>query len=359
MASWLSFVRWEPRQYLALALGVPFALLRLGVYGLENGELPFAITWIGVLIAAWLGGLWPAILVSLIGLAVGNQVLASADKPTLAVGGVAFYVLFALVLIVPADLYHRVSRRRRVDQALLADMGVRMQRVARLNAMGELAGALAHELNQPLTAIASYADAAHWVLKRDPPDGEQAAELLQKILRQTDRSREIISRIRGQLSGADLKLEPQSLRVMFEEATEIGLARARDALELRFELDRTVDLVLADRIQVEQVMVNLVRNAAEAMAASTPRELRIGSTRGEDGFVECYVADRGPGVSACVQARLFEPFASDKEEGMGMGLAVSRTIVEGHGGRIWADPNPAGGAVFRFTLRTAEGGTAR
>ncbi|MBI1198293.1 MAG: hypothetical protein GC203_10560 [Phenylobacterium sp.] len=341
-----------------MGLGLPFALARLGLYGLEPGALPFALTWIGVLVAAWLGGLWPAIVVSLVGLAVGNHVLTSGGKPPLGAGGVAFYVAFTLVLAVPADLYHRIASRRRADQRLLADMSQRMHRMARLNAMGELAGTLAHELNQPLTAIAGYADTARVLLRRDPPGVEQATQMLEKVLRQVERSRGIISRVRGQVAGGDLDLRPQSLRAMFDEAAEIGLARDRQHLDLQVELDRGADQVLADRIQIEQVMVNLLRNAAEAMAETRARELRIGSTPAGDGFVECFVADRGPGVSPEISARLFEPFATDKAEGMGVGLAVSRTIVEGHGGRIWAEPNPGGGAVFRFTLRSQQGGAA-
>jgi C4-dicarboxylate-specific signal transduction histidine kinase len=351
-------VRWTPRQLMAVGLGLPFALLRPALYGIEHGALPFAFTWIGVLVAAWVGGLWPTLVVSLAGLAVGNHILVEAGKAPLGPGGVLFYTLFMLVLAVPAELYHRISRRRRADQQLLADMGQRLQRAARLNAMGELAGTLAHELNQPLTAIASYAEAARLVLARQPGDSERAAGLLVKILGQTERARGIITRIRGQVSGEALDLKPQSLREMAEEATEVALARARDALDLRLNLDRSADRVLADRIQVEQVMINLVRNAAEAMAGSPTRELRIGSAPAGDGFVECYVADRGPGIAPEVQERLFQPFASDKAEGMGVGLAVSRTIVEGHGGRIWAEPNPGGGAIFRFTLRSAVGGAA-
>ena len=358
LGSWARVVRWTPRQLAALGLGLPFALLRPALYGLQDGVLPFAFTLIGVLIAAWVGGLWPTLVVSLVGLAVGNHILIEAGKPPLGPGGVLFYALFMLILAVPAELYHRVSRRRRADQQLLADIGQRVQRTSRLNAMGELAGTLAHELNQPLTAIASYAEAARLLLERQPSEPQRAAALLVKILGQTERARGTISRIRGQVSGEALDLKPQSLRQMVEEATEVGLARARDALDLRFSLDRNADRVLADRIQIEQVMINLVRNAAEAMAGSPTRELRIGSAPAGDGFVECYVADRGPGVAPEVQPQLFQPFASDKAEGMGVGLAVSRTIVEGHGGRIWAEPNPGGGAVFRFTLRCAPAGAA-
>jgi hypothetical protein len=137
-------VRWTPRQLMAVGLGLPFALLRPALYGIEHGALPFAFTWIGVLVAAWVGGLWPTLVVSLAGLAVGNHILVEAGKAPLGPGGVLFYTLFMLVLAVPAELYHRISRRRRADQQLLADMGQRLQRAARLNAMGELAGTLAH-----------------------------------------------------------------------------------------------------------------------------------------------------------------------------------------------------------------------
>lgn len=355
MISWVRTVRWEPRQYAAVAIGVPIVLLRLSLGKVLGAEAPFILTWVGILAATWVGGLWPALIVAAMGLGIGEYVLLSGGKAGLRAVGVLIYILFALALAVPGEMYRHMVRRRETDAKLLAEMRIRLDRVARLNAMGELAGTLAHELNQPLTAISSYADAARWMLKSTPPQTEEAGDILQKIVRQTGRTREIMARVRGYVTGSELELTPQSLSGMFQEAVEVGLVGAvGDGLSMRFEFDDSADQVLSDRIQLQQVMVNLIRNAAEAMANAPRRELRIGSRAIEDSRVECHVADRGTGISAEVAASLFQPFATDKSNGMGIGLAVSRTIVEGHGGKIWAENNADGGAVFRFTLMRAE-----
>ncbi|WP_337186274.1 ATP-binding protein [Phenylobacterium sp.] len=355
MTSVMRVFRWLPREVVATVLGVLIISLRLAFTGVPDGEMPFALVWLGVLVAAWIGGFGPATVASAVGLAIGQYILVSGGKSGIGFTGLAFYALFSLILIVPAEIYHRMKRRRQADQRLLADMTERLNRTGRLNAMGELAGALAHELNQPLTAISNYAGAAQYLARNNPTAAEDIAGLLDKIVGQTERSRGIISGIRRRLAGQDLQMAPESLSAMFEEAAEIALpSSAREPIAVRYAFHREADRVMADRIQIQQVMVNLVRNAAEAMAGSPHRELRIGSKLAADGLVECYVADRGPGVSPAMHEKLFQPFATDKAEGMGVGLAMSRTIVEAHGGRISADPNPVGGAIFRFGLRPAE-----
>jgi two-component system sensor kinase FixL len=331
----------------------------LALTELVGAAAPFLTTWIGLVIAAWAGGLLPALIVGGAGYAAGYYILASQGEPTPGPGGVVIYVIFVLLMAVPGELYQRMAARRKADRRMMEDMRLRLARVSRLNAMGELAGTLAHELNQPMTAIASYADAAGWMLKSNPNSTEEVGELLQKIVGQTRRVRDIVGRIRGRVTGDDLHLKTESLRSVVEEAVEaIAPAVERDGLVVRCAFDAAADKVLADRIQVQQVVVNLVRNALEAMDGGPRRELRIGSQPVDTELVECCIADTGPGISPEVLPDLFQPFATDKVEGTGIGLAVCRTIVEGHGGRIWAEAAPGGGAAFRFTLRRMGSGDA-
>jgi two-component system sensor kinase FixL len=355
----MRLVRWGLRDFLVVGLCVPIALSRLALTELVGPAAPYLTTWIGVVIAAWAGGLLPGLIVGAVGFAAGNYVLVSQGAPTPGPFGVGIYVIFVLLMAVPGEFYQRMAARRKADRRVMEDMRGRLARVSRLNAMGELAGTLAHELNQPMTAIASYADAAGWMLKSNPASTEEVAELLQKIVGQTRRVRDIVGRIRGRVTGEELHPTVQSLRQMVEEAVEaIAPAAERGGLVVRCTFDPNVDLVLADRIQVQQVVVNLVRNALEAMEGAPRRELRITSGPGGGDLAECCIADTGPGISAEILPDLFQPFASDKAEGTGIGLAVCRTIVEGHGGRIWAEAAPGGGAAFRFTLRRAGGGEA-
>jgi two-component system sensor kinase FixL len=146
----------------------------------------------------------------------------------------------------------------------------------------------------------------------------------------------------------------ESLSKLIEEAGALGLAGAREqGVKLRFNLDSSLDLVLADRVQIQQVLVNLFRNALEAMAGSSHRELIATNVRAADDMIEVAISDTGQGFGNDVQPNLFRPFFTTKETGMGVGLSISKTIIETHGGRMWAENNDAGGATFRFTLPAA------
>jgi len=344
-----------PSSLLAVGIGMPIVLLRIPLQGVLGASSPLILSWPATMIAAFIGGFWPAIAVSLVGLAVGQWVLTTAGSRPLGPGGIVIFMAFGLVFAVAGDLRKRGLARAKADAARLDDMQRRLVNVARLNAMGEIAATLAHELNQPLTAIAGYAGAAHRLVERNGAEPAGVAELLEKIDGQTARARHIVGRIRGYVTQGDLVLKPQSISEMFQEARAVAIATAEGdrPTTLRDDFDPTADQVLADRIQVQQVMVNLVRNAVEAMAQSPRREVRIGARLKSEDLVEAFVADTGPGLPQDLAERLFEPFVSGKPDGMGIGLSISRSIVEAHGGEIRAEPNPDGGAVFHFTLRRA------
>ncbi|MBG0810217.1 PAS domain S-box protein [Methylosinus sp. H3A] len=241
----------------------------------------------------------------------------------------------------------------RAAEALLCELRSELAYAGRLAAMGELAGALAHEINQPFSAIATYVRTARWLLQRKPKQSAEVEDILAKAGAQAMRAGDIVRRLREFVTRGESVKTVQSLATLVEEAQSLGVAGARQVgarvvVAARGENDH----VLADRVQIQQVIVNLMRNAVEAMDGATRRELSL-STSSADGYARLDVADTGHGLKDGAGA-LFEPFRSTKATGMGIGLSISRSIVEAHGGRIWAEPNPQGGAIFSFTLPLAE-----
>jgi len=344
----------------ATALGGLLALSRISLQTLLGPNAPFITAWPGIMLAAFLGGFWPAILVTGIGLWVGHWVLETAEARPMGPGGAVVYFAFGLVFAIAGEARKRNLRRAREQAERLAALQAQMVQVARLNAMGEMAGSLAHELNQPLTAIGNYLNAAEQLLARGEAPTDRIGELVRKAGAQAIRAGQIVSRVRGRLDRGEIVTAEESASAMVQEAVDVARAGAgQDGVAVRCDFDRTADKVMADRVQVQQVVLNLVRNAAEAMAGCARRELRIASRAAEPGFLQFSVADTGPGISPEVADRLFQPFVSGKAGGMGVGLSISRSIIETHGGRMWVEANADGGATFHFTLvRAGEGNGA-
>jgi two-component system sensor kinase FixL len=240
-------------------------------------------------------------------------------------------------------------------QARLQELQSELVHVSRLSAMGEMASALAHELNQPLSAISNYMKGSRRLLAASTDANAPKIETaLDRAAEQAIRAGDIIRRLRNFVAREASEKRVESLSKLLEEAGALGLTGAREqGVILRFNLDPTCDLVLADRVQIQQVLVNLFRNALEAMAGSTHRELIATNARAADDMIEIAVSDTGHGFGHDGQANLFQPFFTTKETGMGVGLSISRTIIDTHGGRMWAETNEAGGATFRFTLPAA------
>ncbi len=237
-------------------------------------------------------------------------------------------------------------------QANLQQLQSELVHVSRLSAMGEMASALAHELNQPLAAISNYMKGSRRLLAASTdPNAATIETALDKASEQAIRAGQIIRRLREFVLRRESERRVESVGRLVEEAAALGLVGAREAgVLLKFHLDSANDLVVADRVQVQQVLVNLLRNAMEAMSESAERELTVASARVRDGMVEISVSDTGPGLPDTVLAHLFQPFFTTKEAGMGVGLSISRTIIEAHGGQMRAETNPRGGATFLFTL---------
>jgi len=229
--------------------------------------------------------------------------------------------------------------------------------VGRLSEMGTLASSLAHELNQPLTAIASYCQGAADLLE-GKPDAEQlelAREALRDTAEQALRAGQIVRRMRDFLSHGETEHRIESLSRIISEANALALVGSREhGIDVQVRLDPLADVVFVDRIQIQQVLFNLIRNAIEAMLESAVRSLCISTLTGPEGFVTVEIEDSGSGISESVASQLFQPFVTSKSTGMGIGLSICRTIIEAHGGRIWFEAGADSGTTFLFTLPLGE-----
>ena len=244
-----------------------------------------------------------------------------------------------------------VSAQRRVEE-LSRQQQERLQATARLVTMGEMASTLAHELNQPLAAISSYNTGCLNMLEHGSIAPDELTGVLQKIGKQAQRAAQIIRRVHAFVRRSEPKFETVDLNAVIREA--VGLVEpdaARRSVGIDVDLADGLPPVLADPVMIEQVAINLIRNGMDAMADTPRRERRLHlATRAEDGMLVFSVTDRGRGIDPEVAEKLFAPFFTTKEEGMGMGLNICRSIAELHRGRLSFEPNPDGGTIFRFTL---------
>jgi two-component system, LuxR family, sensor kinase FixL len=243
---------------------------------------------------------------------------------------------------------------RQQTEARLQELQAELVHVSRLTAMGEMASALAHELNQPLSAIANYMKGSRRLLENSADEHVgQVRDAMDKAAEQALRAGQIIRRLRDFVARGESERRVEDVKKLIEEASALALVGAKDrGVRVRFEFDPRVDFVLADKVQIQQVLLNLIRNAIEAMEEADRRELVVSTVEKSNKMAEITVADTGSGIAPEISAQLFQPFVTTKTHGMGVGLSISRTIIEAHGGAILSRPNPGGGTVLSFTLPT-------
>lgn len=251
-----------------------------------------------------------------------------------------------------------VTERRQVQDELSVLRG-ELHHVGRVSMLGQLASSIAHELSQPLGAILRNAEAAELMLRNESPDLEELRGIVTDIRRDDRRAGDVIDRLRALLKRRSLDLQPVTVESLVQDVASLVRpdASAR-GVALEYDIEPGLPMVSGDRVHLSQVLINLVINGMDAAAetATVPRRVAIRAGRGDDGTVELSVTDSGPGLPPGPAEKVFEPFYTTKPDGMGMGLPVSRTIVEAHGGRLVAESGPRGGATFRAVLVTAAAG---
>jgi two-component system sensor kinase FixL len=241
---------------------------------------------------------------------------------------------------------------RQQTEHKLEELQSELARLSRLTAMGEMASTLAHEMNQPLSAIANYLQGCGRLIEGvEHPNAPKIRDALAETTKQTLRAGHIIRQLREFVARGESERAPYDINKLVEEASALALVGAKEeGVKPIFRFDTRLGPVLVEKVQIQQVVVNLIRNAIEAMQGFARKELVVTTEAAGDRMAGVSVADTGMGLSDAVLARLFQPFVTTKPHGMGVGLSISKRIIDAHGGELWAEPNPEGGATFRFTL---------
>ncbi|UHQ20085.1 ATP-binding protein [Lysobacter sp. KIS68-7] len=331
------------------------AIATLAVLGYEAVSTPtgeFEQRWTWLVIAVLAGAfVWMAWL-----LRERSRALEQAQR-SLAVTAGSASVLRGMVREASADrettedLHAQLDAERRRHERESAMQRDELAHLSRVAMLGELSGALAHELNQPLSAILSNAQAAQRLLRLDPPELTEIGDILADIVIDDRRAGEVIQRLRTWLRKEHVEHVPLAVNdIVLDTLHLVRSDLLHRGIDVQLELAGDLPRVAGDRIQLQQVLLNLVLNSCDAMdTVPLPRVLRV-STSETGGGARVDVVDRGAGIASTILATMFNPFESTKSSGLGMGLAVCRTIVDSHGGRIWADNLPGGGARVSFEL---------
>jgi two-component system, LuxR family, sensor kinase FixL len=245
------------------------------------------------------------------------------------------------------DLTERDERDRRIQ-----DLQMELAHVQRLTELGQVVSALVHEVNQPLAAIRNYVNACQRLIASGKQEQVQGG--LKLIGDQIDRARQIVERIREFVKKGDAQMRAEHLPDVIQEIIMLTQASVREeGVRVATQLDPMASAAQINKVQVHQVLFNLLRNGIEATQGQLRRQLTVATRPADSDMLEISVADTGSGLPEEIRGRLFQPFVTSKANGMGVGLSVCRTIVETHGGRLWAEDNPGGGTVFRFTVPRA------
>lgn len=324
-----------------------------------------------VLFALWAGFL-PSVVISILAILFFDYFFTEPrfslriDSPMDVIAMITFSGTALIVSRLMSRIRERTAQLEKSNEQLRAEIVERKQaqeayanaqaelaHVSRVTTMGELAASIAHEVNQPLCGVVINANSCLRWLGANPPDLQEAREAVQRILRDGKRSGDVIARIRALARKSTTTKERLNLNQVVEEV--IGLSQdelRRKHVKLRTELAPDLAPATGDRVQIQQVLLNLIMNGVDAMSGSgeESRVLVIKTQREKPDQVGVAVRDSGIGLKPETTQKLFEAFYSTKPAGMGMGLSISRSIIENHGGRIWAAPNEGPGATFQFTI---------
>jgi C4-dicarboxylate-specific signal transduction histidine kinase len=347
-----------------------------------------------ILVTAWYGGIGPGLLAALLSIVGSQLVLADSDSPfslrIATINHAAYFIVFSSTTLFVAwvtatqrkaehalraahgelslrvrdlgvaneHLHSEIGERQRAEEALHQAQS-ELAQVTRLTMLGEISASIAHEVNQPLAAVVMSGSACrHW-LDAVPPNVDEARNAVQRVIEDANRASDVIRRARSLLQRHPPERAPLDIDDLIRET--LALTRVELALRgvtVRTELDGALPRVVGDRVGLQQVLVNLVLNGADAMDEMEDggRTLSIHSHRVEGDAVEIEVCDRGRGIAPGEVDRVFDPFYSTKPGGLGMGLSISRSIVEAHRGRLWATPRDGAGTVLHLTLSPDAGG---
>jgi C4-dicarboxylate-specific signal transduction histidine kinase len=379
-----------------LSLHIGLAALMVGAAVVLTRALQSSVSITGyiffyaaVVAASWFGGRWPGVLaVVLSTLAVEYYFMPPVHSFAVRPDSVPVFIEFAASSVVISwfsswrkeaetaltrarnELQMRVEERtaelRQTNEQLLAEIAERQRaeeayrdaqaelaRVSRMSALGTLAASLSHAVNQPLAAVVTNADACSLWLANDPPNLEEVRAAVDSIAREGTRASDVVRRIRAMFTkAAPERASVQLNDLIHEVASLLQPEISKNSVELAMQLDANLPETMADRVQLQQVLVNLLQNGIEAMSAVTdrPRRLTVRTESTPPGEILVAVRDSGVGIEAKDQRRIFDAFFTTKAQGMGMGLSISQTIIEAHGGRLWAASNGDHGTTLQFTL---------
>jgi signal transduction histidine kinase len=269
---------------------------------------------------------------------------------------IVIVVAFFITTLITSGLVSRVraeQRDRIVAAERLRDAQEQLAHLDRLACVGQVAASIAHEVKQPITATRIDAQAALRWLDQKPPDLEEVRQALNSIVKDSNRASEVVERIRALIKKAPPQKDRFEINAAIREVIELTHTEVvKNTISLRTELADCLLIVQGDRVQLQQVILNLIINAIEAMSGVSEgkRELLIGTGNDESRSVLVRIGDSGPGLAAATLEHLFQPFCTTKPNGLGLGLSICRSIVEAHGGRLWVTTNAPCGAIFQFTL---------
>jgi len=357
------------RYLIGLVATLAIAVVRRWLDPILGHSVAFAIFYIAIIFTAWYSGFWPALFVLALGLCIASYMFDESRgslrvTPFRAQVACTVYVIVGVYLAYLIDWLTRdIAQRKSVERELRASQEqlqlhqIELAHMSRLSIMGEMAASLAHELNQPLHAAKNYARGSIRRLLKDPNHDAELMAVLERIAEEADRAAEILRRVRNFVEKTGPCVSTISVNNLVQDAVTINsLELKQTRTRIVCELSPTIAPVRADPIQIEQVVVNLARNGLESMLdlPEEQRVLSIGTRPSDEQTIEVFVRDRGKGINEQEMKKIFEPFFTTKPEGMGMGLAISRSIIQAHEGRLWVSANEDRGCTFHFTLPVAQ-----